>query len=351
MNNQNAPYGQINTAYDTEPAKNSTPMTPSTKKEIVTVSGILGLCILLFHYLGVWIGKLVVRLVEAGTIDYTFTMEQILQILYTVTTILVPFAIGAWFIRKVQKRREGTLLPLDKPTSGILFVEALGIGCLAIVTANMLTALGIQVFESHGIVFDSYKPDSPHGAYQFAWMFLSNAVVPAMVEEFALRGVLLQSLRKYGDAFAVVASSLVFAMMHGNMTQAPFAFLLGAAMAIVVLMTKSLWTSMAIHLVNNTYSVAMTALYNAGNDRLTLMVTVSLYTLAAIYGVIALVYLFGMHNGRELWKSRYQPGGPSPEGIRVYRWQAWLYTLVSPTMILAMVVLVVELSKTVHWAG
>ncbi len=300
MENNQAPYGRVNTVYDEAGGTGQLPVTPmpkETKIEILKVSGILGISILLFHFLSEWSGSMVVKLVNSGAVPYTYTLQQIVQVLYTLLTILVPFAIGAYFVKKVQKRDE--LLPLGKPKSNILFIEAIGIGLMAIVIANAVTASFVQVFEAHGVTFDSYKPENPTSVYQLLWMLLSNAIVPALVEEFALRGVLLQSLRKYGDAFAVLASAILFAIMHGNMTQAPFAFILGAVLAILVIMTGSLWTSMLVHLINNTYSVFMNTLLDQGNDLLTSMVMVSLNTLALIYGAIALVYLFGLHRGKE----------------------------------------------------
>lgn len=352
MDNNQAPYGRVNTVYDEAGQSGQLPVTPmskDTKIEILKVSGILGISILLFHFLSEWTGGMVVKLVNSGAVPYTYTIQQVIQILYTLLTILVPFAIGAFFVKKVQKRDK--LLPLEKPKSGILFVEALGIGLMAIVIANAVTASFVSFSESHGVTFDSYKPESPTSVYQFLWILLSNAIVPAIVEEFALRGVLLQSLRKYGDAFAVLASAILFGIMHGNMTQAPFAFILGAVLAILVIMTGSLWTSMAIHLINNTYSVFMNALLDRGDDLMTSMVMVSLNTLALIYGAIALVYLFGLHRGKEGLKARYMPGGPAREGIRTWRWQAWLYTLISPTMLVALVLLFAELFETVHFGG
>lgn len=352
MNNNQAPYGRVNTVYDEAGQTGQLPVTPmpkETKKEILKVSGILGISILLFHFLSVWSGGMVVKLVNSGAVPYTYTVQQVIQILYTLLTILLPFAIGAYFVKKVQKRDE--LLPFGKPKSGILFVEALGIGVMAIVIANVVTAFLVQFCEQNGVTFDSYKPENPATAYQLLWVLLSNAIVPALVEEFALRGVLLQSLRKYGDAFAVLASAILFSIMHGNMTQAPFAFILGAVLAILVIMTGSLWTSMAVHLINNTYSVLMNTLYERGDDLLTSMVTVSVNTLALIYGAIALVYLFGLHRGKEGLKARFRPGGPAKEGIRTWRWQAWLYTIISPTMLVALVLLFADLFETVHFTG
>ena len=125
MDNNQAPYGRVNTVYDQAGQSGQLPVTPmpkETKKEILKVSGILGVSILLFHFLSVWSGSMVLKLVNSGAIPYTYTVQQVFQILYTLLTILVPFAIGAYFVKKVQKRDQ--LLLLDKPKSGILFVEA-----------------------------------------------------------------------------------------------------------------------------------------------------------------------------------------------------------------------------------
>ena len=147
MENNQAPYGRVNTVYDEAGGTGQLPVTPmpkETKIEILKVSGILGISILLFHFLSEWSGSMVVKLVNSGAVPYTYTLQQIVQVLYTLLTILVPFAIGAYFVKKVQKRDE--LLPLGKPKSNILFIEAIGIGLMAIVIANAVTASFVQVF-------------------------------------------------------------------------------------------------------------------------------------------------------------------------------------------------------------
>ena len=342
MDNNNAPYGRIDDLT-------TTPMERSTRKEILLVSGVLGLCILVFYFLGEAMGKGVLYLVKNGYLDYTYTMMQVIQILYTIVTILVPFGIGALVIKKIQKRSE--LLPLNKPESGVLFIEALGIGCMAIVVANVVTAGFIAILNGFGITFDNYKPEMPENGSQMAWILLSNAIVPALVEEYALRGVILQSLRKYGDWFAVFASALIFGIMHGNATQAPFAFILGAVLALLVIMSGSLWTSIAIHLINNTYSVFMTTTLDTSGAQTTSMLVVCLNILALVYGAVSLIYFLGLHNGKTKYRSLYRPGGPSKYGIREYRQRAWLYTVISPPMLVALVVLLVDVFKTIHVGG
>ena len=63
------------------------------------------------------------------------------------------------------------------------------------------------------------------------------------------------NLRKYGDKFALLASALVFAVMHGNLVQAPFALIAGFGLGYLSIKTGTIWTGIAIHAANNLISV------------------------------------------------------------------------------------------------
>lgn len=91
--------------------------------------------------------------------------------------------------------------------------------------------------------------------------FVSVALVPALIEEFTFRGVILGSLRKYGDGVAVFVSAAIFGAMHGNFIQIPFAFMLGLAFGYVVVYTNSLLPSIIIHFINNGVSVLFDVMY------------------------------------------------------------------------------------------
>ncbi|MSU01547.1 CPBP family intramembrane glutamic endopeptidase [Tissierella pigra] len=49
-----------------------------------------------------------------------------------------------------------------------------------------------------------------------AGIFISRGIIVPIVEEIVYRGILLENLRKYGDAFAIVISSLIFGMLHAH---------------------------------------------------------------------------------------------------------------------------------------
>ena len=115
--------------------------------------------------------------------------------------------------------------------------------------------------------------------------------MPALVEEFACRGVVLGMLRKYGETFALVASSIVFGVMHGNFDQMPFAIMVGLILGYSYIKTGSIWVSVAVHCANNAISVIFSYLGDIlGTNMQNLLYYVYLMAsmLAAIAGVCIL---------------------------------------------------------------
>ena len=88
------------------------------------------------------------------------------------------------------------------------------------------------------------------GATDTFSMFLYASIVAPVGEELIFRGYILRSLRPYGKRFAIFASALLFALFHGNLLQAPYAFLAGLILAYVTVEHSILW-AMGIHMFNN----------------------------------------------------------------------------------------------------
>lgn len=99
-------------------------------------------------------------------------------------------------------------------------------------------------------VYVSPDPQIPMGLAGV--LFAINAtLIPAIFEEIAFRGVLMQSLRRFGDTFALVVSAVLFALAHPIPTQMPNAFLMGLTIGYFTLFTGSLRTGMLIHFCHN----------------------------------------------------------------------------------------------------
>lgn len=81
-------------------------------------------------------------------------------------------------------------------------------------------------------------------------MFLYICVLAPISEEILFRGLLLRELEPYGKRFAVLASSFLFGIFHGNLVQTPYAFLAGLVLGYVAMEHNVIW-AMVLHMINN----------------------------------------------------------------------------------------------------
>ncbi len=184
------------------------------------------------------------------------TEENQTALLFLIQTAACVFAplLAAFFYKLIFRRKlsEGLTESFVKP--GVLApLVLLGMGAAMI--ANNMAAL----FDSNISIFmlKNYAQQSTdtRGVPEMVLYVISTAVVPALAEEFAFRGVVMGALRKYGDAFAIFASALLFGAMHGNTTQIVFAFVLGLIFAFTDCKANSIIPSVTIHFINNFYAV------------------------------------------------------------------------------------------------
>lgn len=81
-------------------------------------------------------------------------------------------------------------------------------------------------------------------------MFIYCGLVAPIVEEIVYRGFAMRILGKYGKTFAIIASSILFGVMHGNIPQAIFATLVGIVLGYVAMEYSVIW-SIVLHILNN----------------------------------------------------------------------------------------------------
>jgi membrane protease YdiL (CAAX protease family) len=81
-------------------------------------------------------------------------------------------------------------------------------------------------------------------------MFLYASFGAPIAEELLCRGVAMRPLVKYGKRFAVLMSAFFFGLMHCNIVQTPFAFVVGLVLGYVAVEYNILW-AMVLHMINN----------------------------------------------------------------------------------------------------
>ena len=85
-------------------------------------------------------------------------------------------------------------------------------------------------------------------------MFFTVAFVAPVAEELIYRGLLYRLLAPYGGKFFILVSSLLFALFHMNITQIPFAFVLGLFFGYIMYRTGNVLIPMLMHFITNLIS-------------------------------------------------------------------------------------------------
>lgn len=147
-------------------------------------------------------------------------------------------------------------VPLDRPSFGKLgafrYVLAAVVGMLSLsVLIEPMTAL-MPMPDSIKAVFEEAFINVP------LWDgILSTCILAPLCEEFLCRGMMLRGMLYQGRSprSAILWSAMIFAVMHLNPWQAVPAFLIGLFFGWIYFRTGSLWTTIALHCVNNSMSM------------------------------------------------------------------------------------------------
>ena len=261
-------------------------------------------------------------------------VQYLMDTLYSLLAVGLPFLIIYLFLRRTRAGKN-VEIPLGPtyPDSrmGLLVFAGLGFCMIGSLVTNYFAVFA----DSIGLGFTSFYEalegyDTPEDAVGFVLMLLRTALVPAVVEELCFRGVILQSLRKYGDWFAIGITAFLFGLMHANMTQMPFAIIAGFAMGYAAVVTGSLRTSILIHFLNNFIScVAQIALAYLPEGAGRAADAVLIYVPILIGVICFAVYVMRRRNCMRLYG--WEDKGKLTKKARFF--------LLAPTMLIAIVIL------------
>ena len=153
----------------------------------------------------------------------------------------------------------------------------LAIGWLYI--ANMVTLSLMDVLTTlRGEAIPN--PVEALGELPVAFNLIYSCLLAPVCEELCFRWMILRRLRPWGDGFAVCASALLFALVHGNLYQMLYAFAVGLVLGGILLHTGSLKGCILLHAGVNFVSAGLLPLASllgeSGNLLLALLVLVSM---------------------------------------------------------------------------
>ncbi len=284
------------------------------------------------------------------TEDGSAALADVLDSLAYLVSFMLP---GLIFILITPRHERVPMLLTPTVSRGAGWLVLLGIAiisAMASINAKIVGVFGYGTYSSNVIWATSTIAD-----YEGVLLFISTAIVPAFSEEFLFRGVICNSLRPYGKTVAILGSSVLFGLMHQNVGQLFYATMAGVVLAVAYLETKSIWTSVFIHMFNNLSSVVTDIVADRLDVTGTNRVLASIDAIIFGLGMLALLVLIrrGERAGAKGKSSDNLPGG---------RWDEETFSqseipadrlarkFFSPTVLLFTVISVYQTLKLLYYA-
>lgn len=215
----------------------------------------------------------------SGIYDGSLVGMSLINMLYTLLVVGGSFFL---FKKSIDNMGNGKSLKLDNKLRQTYPLDFSGpkdikktfliilIGLAGCMVANYISSVILTVLQGFGIYSTYSTLEDPQNVYDVVTLFLATAIMPALIEEISLRGILMTPMRKFGNGFAILASSYIFGIFHGDAAQIPFAFICGLFFGYAVIVTGSIWPAIIIHGLNNSLSCISSVLVsyvseNAGN--------------------------------------------------------------------------------------
>src|SRR6266852_2134807 len=180
--------------------------------------------------------------------------------------------VGGVYLLGLRRRRHSWAAIGIRSTSRRWLLGAIGLGLLLVLVMG-LVANGMQVLLRQPGVNPQQNLFLPNG---LSWVsiigtILFGGVAVPFAEELFFRGVLYTFLReRWGVWIGAVVSAMLFGAAHLNISVGVAVFILGLVSALVYERTKSLWPSIIIHVVNNSFKFILVYALLAATTRILL---------------------------------------------------------------------------------
>ncbi len=232
-------------------------------------------------------------------------VNELFTVFLYLAAFLLPYLIYAHMVGFPYRE-----IPHTHPYPPVL-LACTGVALGASLVGSILTAVVTGILALLGLFSPPIPIHLPTDSFAVFLFVVNTVILPAFLEEFVNRGIILGSLRRFGDRLAVLVSSALFALLHRNMTQIPHAFLMGLVLGFFVVKTHSIWTGIFIHLINNLLVLLFAVGSLSMNDWQFLFLggfRVLFYGIAAVIGLVYLLMI------RRVDLSLYRSNCPIGEG-------------------------------------
>ena len=264
------------------------------KRNLRVYANIVGLAILLCFFLQMQVPKLLKSVFTQifPNVRYfnshLMAPEWITQLI-SALSFVICYSLAFGVCMAFFKIPRCVALPFRRPTGKMLLpavfisLAVASIGSFMYrILSGMLWGIGlISITQNYSI------PLTPQGVL---YALVSLCILPAFIGQCVFNGIILQSLRRFGDAFAIVTSAVLLSISGTHIVQMPSVFLMGIVIGYFVIRTGSLWTGIIINICNNIFAVSMFLLVphitTGGMELISLLSVIIFIVLGLIFTVV-----------------------------------------------------------------
>lgn len=210
----------------------------------------IGMALILFVFLQTvleMIFSMILPTVLKGVFD-----DNTILIITTGLVSTLSMIISMWFIKAYDPQEKG-----KSNITGKSAFNYIGVGIALMGLCQLVLPFIYKLFGIDYNILESFEVLPGEGFVSGLIFFIVLAVLPAIFEELFCRKAILNSAKRYGNAFAVVFSALVFAIIHMNFGQAIFAFIIGLIFGVIAVKTNSIKITVLLHFLNNAYAALL----------------------------------------------------------------------------------------------
>ena len=184
---------------------------------------------------------------QSGSVVY-YIASFVIEALFGVVAYVVAISRKVDFVKGIGANK--------KVNGNIIFYSVL-ISFVCLIFFGNLTNVFIAFLEICGYSSILGSLEIPNFGIYLVYV-LTACIAPAICEEFLFRGVIASGLKEKGFKVALLASAVIFTLMHGNPEQTVHQFIIGYAIGYAFLKTGNIWIGVIVHFVNNFTAVTMT---------------------------------------------------------------------------------------------
>ncbi|GHU36286.1 hypothetical protein FACS1894105_06390 [Clostridia bacterium] len=195
---------------------------------------------------------------EIDSIFSTFT-----EVIATVVSIGIPAFVLVLFTRGTEEKLNFDSVPKAdrisykwKMPKFAPLLLALGISFATLANYISLIFMELLGILSDTVYEDMLSPAPESWLANILTVFMVVILAP-LAEEFFFRYLILNRLKRFGNTFAIIVSSIFFGFMHADLNAFFYATAVGLVLAYSAIKTKSVWFPVLLHMVINALSTAI----------------------------------------------------------------------------------------------